>query len=242
LRGWEKKLVSFIKIEGRRVRGVFQERLNRFSALVRVKDKTLLTFLPNPGRMHELLVSGAEVFLREVLKENRKTSYDLIGVSYNGQWVSIDSRVPNKLVLEALRNRDIEELTEYSIIKTEYGYGHTRFDFFLANECERCLLEVKSATLVKEGVAMFPDAVTERGTRHVKDLVKVKKEGYRACVLFLVQRTDASSFAPDDETDPKFGKALRIAAAEGVEIYAYKMEISRNFSLLSLSSRLDIKI
>ena len=232
-----KKLVSFIKIEGRRVRGVFQERLNRFSALARVKDKTLLTFLPNPGRMHELLVSGAAVILREVLKENRKTSYDLIGVSYNGQWVSVDSRVPNKLVLEALRNRDIEELTEYSIIKPEYGYGHTRFDFFLANERESCLLEVKSATLVKDGVAMFPDAVTERGTRHMKDLVKAKKEGYRACVLFLVQRTDTYSFAPDDETDPKFGKALRTAAAEGVEICAYKMEISRNFSLLSLSSR-----
>jgi sugar fermentation stimulation protein A len=235
-------LVSFIKIEGRRVRGVFQERLNRFSALVRVKDKTLLTFLPNPGRMHELLVSGTEVILREVLKENRKTSYDLIGVSYNGQWVSVDSRVPNKLVLEALRNRDIEELREYGIIKPEYGYGHTRFDFFLANECESCLLEVKSATLVKNGVAMFPDAVTERGTRHVKDLVKAKKEGYRACILFLVQRTDAHSFAPDDETDPKFGKALRTAAAEGVEIHAYKMEISRNFSLLSFSSRLDVNI
>jgi len=236
------KLVSFIKIEGKRVRGLFQERLNRFSALVRVKDKTLLAFLPNPGRMHELLVSGAEVVLREVLKENRKTSYDLVGVSYNGQWVSVDSRVPNKLVLEALRNRDIEELAEYSMIKPEYGYEHDRFDFFLANECESCLLEVKSATLVKNGVAMFPDAVTERGTRHMKDLMKAKKEGYRVCVLFLVQRTDAYSFAPDDETDPKFGKALRTAAAGGVEIYAYKMEISRNFSLLSLSSRLSVNI
>jgi sugar fermentation stimulation protein A len=237
-----KKLVSFIKIEGKRARGVFQERLNRFSALVRVKDKTLLTFLPNPGRMHELLVSGTEVILREVLKENRKTSYDLIGVSYNGQWVSVDSRVPNKLFLEALRNRDIIELADYSIIKPECGYGHSRFDFFLANECDRCLLEVKSATLVKDGVAMFPDAVTERGKRHVKDLVKAKKEGYKACVLFLVQRTDAYSFAPDDETDPEFGKALRTAASAGVEIYAYKMEISRSFSLLSLSSRLSVNV
>jgi sugar fermentation stimulation protein A len=240
--GWERKLVSFIKIEGRRFRGVFQERLNRFSALVKVKDETLLTFLPNPGRMHELLVSGVEVILREVLKENRKTSYDLIGVSHNGKWVSVDSRVPNKLVLNALRNRDVEELTEYSIIKPEYGYRHSRFDFFLANERESCLLEVKSATLVKDGVAMFPDAVTERGTRHLKDLVKAKKEGYRACVLFLVQRTDAYSFAPDYETDPKFGNVLRTAAAEGVEISAYKMEISKNFSLLSLSSRLNVNL
>jgi len=230
-------LVSFLKIEGKTVRGVFQERPNRFSALVKVEDKTLLTFLPNPGRMREFLIPGTEVILREVMKENRKTSYDLIGVTYKGQRVSVDSRVPNKLVLEALRNGDIEELSEYNIIKPEYGYGHTRFDFFLANKHESCLLEAKSATLVKDGVAMFPDAVTERGKRHVSDLVKAKKEGYRACIVFIVQRTDAHAFAPSDETDSEFGKALRNAAVKGVEIYAYKMEISKNFSLLSLSKQ-----
>jgi len=202
----------------------------------------LSTFLPNPGRMHELLTLGTEVILREVLKENRKTGYDLIGVFYKGQMVSVDSRVPNKLVLEALKNRDIKELSEYNIIKPEYGYGHTRFDFFLANEHERCLLEVKSSTLVKDGVAMFPDAKTERGRRHVTDLAKAKKEGYRACVMFIVQRTDAHMFAPDDETDPEFGKALRNAAKEGVEVYAYKIEISPDFSLLSLSSKLDVSL
>jgi len=235
-------LVSFLKIEGKTVRGVFQERPNRFSALVKVEDKTLLTFLPNPGRMREFLIPGTEVILREVMKENRKTSYDLIGVTYKGQRVSVDSRVPNKLVLEALRNGDIEELSEYNIIKPEYGYGHTRFDFFLANKHESCLLEAKSATLVKDGVAMFPDAVTERGKRHVSDLVKAKKEGYRACIVFIVQRTDAHAFAPSDETDSEFGKALRNAAVKGVEIYAYKMEISKNFSLLYLSSRLDVNL
>jgi sugar fermentation stimulation protein A len=236
------KLVSFIKIEDKLVRGVFQERLNRFSARVRVEDKILLTFLPNPGRMREFLFSGTEVVLREVLNGNRKTSYDLIGVSYNGQRVSVDCRVPNRLVLDALRNRDLDEFTEYRVIKPEYGYGHTRFDFFLANEGERCLLEVKSTTLVKDGVAMFPDAVTERGTRHVNELVKAKQEGYRACILFMIQRTDAAAFAPCDDIDPKFGKALRNAASEGVEIYAYKMEISRDFSLLSLSSRLNVNL
>jgi sugar fermentation stimulation protein A len=236
------KLVSSIKVGGRIVKGVFQERPNRFSAFVKVKDKVLLTYLPNPGRMHELLIPGTEVILRKVMKGNRKTGYDLIGVSYNGQRVSVDSRVPNKLVLEALKNKDIKELSEYNIIKPEFGYGHSRLDFFLANKHESCLLEVKSATLVKDGVAVFPDAVTERGKRHVNELTKAKKEGYRACILFLVQRTDAHSFAPSDETDPEFGKALRNAAAEGVEVYAYKMEISTNFSLLSLSSRLKINL
>ncbi len=237
-----KEVVSFVKIEGKLVRGVFQERPNRFSAIVRVHDKVLLTFLPNPGRMREFLVSGTEVVLREVSSENRKTGYDLIGVSYNGQWVSVDCRVPNKLVLEALKNRDLNEFTEYRIIKPEYGYGHTRFDFFLTNEIERCFLEVKSTTLVNDGVAMFPDAVTARGTRHVQDLVKAKKEGYRASILFIIQRPDAHAFAPCDAIDPKFGKALRNAASEGVEIYAYKMEVSSNFSLLSLSSRLNVTL
>lgn len=229
-----------MKIEGRTLRGIFQERPNRFLALVKIENRILPSFLPNPGRMHELLTPGTEVVLREVLKENRKTDYDLIGVFHNGQMVSVDSRVPNKLILEALRNREIEELSDYNTIKPEYGYGHTRFDFFLANEHERCLLEVKSCTLVKDGVAMFPDAKTERGRRHVRDLAKAREEGYRACVLFIVQRTDASVFAPNDETDPEFGKALRDAFFKGVEIYACKVEIYDAFSLFSLSSKLEI--
>ncbi|MDH5662890.1 MAG: DNA/RNA nuclease SfsA [Candidatus Bathyarchaeota archaeon] len=221
-------MVSFIKIEGRTLRGVFQERPNRFLALVKVEDMILPSFLPNPGRMHELLTPGTEVILREVLKENRKTDYDLIGVFYNGQVVSVDSRVPNKLVLEALKNGDIEELSEYNVIKPEYGYGHSRFDFFLANGHQSCLLEVKSCTLVKDGVALFPDAETERGRKHVRDLVKAKKEGYRACMLFVVQRTDAHVFTPNDEIDLEFGKVLRDAAVEGVEVYAYYSEFVGN--------------
>ena len=235
-------MVSSIKIEEKIVRGVFQQRPNRFAAFVKIGDAISLAFLPNPGRMHELLIPGTEVFLRKVTKEKRKTCYDLIGVSYNSQMVSLDSRVPNKLVLEALRNQDIAELSKYRVIKPEFRYGHSRFDFFLANELESCLLEVKSSTLVKDGLAMFPDAVTERGRRHVNELVKAKKEGYRACILFLIQRIDAHSFAPSDETDPKFGKALRNAANEGVEVYAYKTEIAINFSSITLSSRLKVNL
>ncbi|MFQ6081042.1 MAG: DNA/RNA nuclease SfsA [Candidatus Bathyarchaeia archaeon] len=233
-------MVSSIEIVGRTIRGVFQERPNRFLALVNVENRTLPSFLPNPGRMHELLTPGTEVILREVLKENRKTDYDLIGVFYKGQMVSVDSRVPNKLVLEALKNRDIEELSEYNVIKPEYGYGHTRFDFLLTNQHERCLLEVKSCTLVKDGVALFPDAETERGRRHVRELMKAKKEGYRACVLFIVQRTDAHVFAPNDETDPEFGKVLRNAAVKGVEVYAYYSEFIGNTITLKGKVRVEL--
>jgi sugar fermentation stimulation protein A len=238
--GEVKTLVSFVRIEGKTVRGIFRERPNRFLALVDIQNRTLPSFLPNPGRMHELLTRGTEVILKEVVKGDRKTSYDLIGVIYDSQMVSVDSRVPNKLVLQALRKRDMEEFSEYDIIKPEYSYGHTRFDFFLANEHERCLLETKSCTLVKEGMALFPDAETERGRRHIRNLGKARKEGYRACVLFIVQRTDANAFAPNAETDPEFAKVLRDAALKGVEVYAYNMEISASFSSLSLSSKLNV--
>jgi len=234
-------LVSFIKIEGKTLRGVFQERPNRFLALVKIEDRILPSFLPNPGRMHELLTPGTQVILREVLKEDRKTDYDLIGVFYNEQMVSVDSRVPNKLVLEALKNGDIKELSEYTIIKPEYGYGHTRFDFFLANEHESCLLEVKSCTLVKDGIALFPDAETERGRRHVRDLMKAKTEGYRACVLFVVQRTDADVFAPNDEIDPEFGKVLRDAAVVGVGVYAYCSDFVGNQITLKGKVKVELK-
>lgn len=221
-------MVSFIKIEGKTVRGFFQKRLNRFLALVKVEERVLPSFVPNPGRMHELLIPGTEVVLREVLREKRKTGYDLIGVLYEGQIVSVDSRVPNRLVLEALKNGDIEEVSDYLIIKPEYNYGHSRFDFFLANEKEKCLMEVKSCTLVEDGVAKFPDAKTDRGRRHMIDLMKAKKEAYRALVLFVVQRSDAKVFVPNDETDPEFGKTIRDAALEGVEVYAYYSEFAVN--------------
>ena len=219
-------MVSFIKIDGRMFKGIFQERLNRFLVLVKVDEEILPSFLPNPGRMHELLIPGTKVVLREALNGRRKTNYDMIGVFHDDQIVSIDSRIPNKVVSEALRNGDITELSGYDTIKPEWKYKRSRLDFLLANQLEKCLLEVKSCTLVKDGVALFPDAPTERGRRHVETLAEAKKGGYRACVLFVVQRTDARVFSPNDETDPEFGKALRNASLDGVEVYAYCSEFA----------------
>jgi len=215
-------MVSLIRIEGKTVKGVLVKRLTRFSALVKTGDKTIQSFLPNPGRLRELLTPGAEVILREVASEQRKTSHDLIGVYHEGQQVSLDARVPNKLVLEALRNKDLPMFAQYTRIEPEHIYGHTRFDFFLRDGQKPCMLEVKSCTLVRDGVALFPDARTERGARHLRDLVKAKNEGYRACILFIVQRDDARTFSPNRETDPEFEEALQQAAKQGVEVYAYR--------------------
>jgi len=231
-----------MKLSGKIVTGVFQKRPNRFLALVMIGDVTVPCFVPNPGRLFELLVPGIKVLLKEVLREDRKTSYDLIGVWKNGKKISIDSRMPNKLMLEALRNGDLEEFSEYNIVKPEWSYNHTRFDFFLTNGVERCVLEVKSCTLVVNGRALFPDSPTERGRRHLMDLIEAHRNGFRACVLFVVQRTDAKVFSPNDGMDMKFGEALRKAAAEGVEVYAYSSEFIGNEIILRDKVKVDLAL
>ncbi|MEM1540541.1 MAG: DNA/RNA nuclease SfsA [Candidatus Bathyarchaeia archaeon] len=220
---------TFLEIEGKIVEGVFRKRLTRFSAQVEVEGKILECFLPNPGKLSELLFSGVKVVLKEVTDGDRKTVFDLVGVYYGGKVVSVDARIPNKLVLEALKNGDLPEFLGYVVIKPEHSYGRAKFDFLLEGfELKPCLLEVKSCTLVRDGVAMFPDAPTERGARHLIELVKVLKDGYRAAVLFIIQREDAYRFTANDVIDQKFGRALREAHKSGVEVYAYSASFVKN--------------
>ena len=182
--------------------------------------------------MTELLIPGAEVVLKEASGGERKTSYDLIGVYQKDQKISLDSRVPNKLVWETLKTGTLPEFHSYTSIRPEYSYSHTRFDFLLKNGAKPCLLEVKSCTLVKDGIAMFPDSESIRGRRHVKDLMRARYEGYRACIIFIIQRIDAHVFSPNDETDLEFGEVLRIAASKGVEIYSYLSEFVKDKIIL----------
>jgi sugar fermentation stimulation protein A len=233
-------MTVFIKVEGEILEGFFVERLTRFSALVKLENGIFEVFLPNPGRLRELLNFGAKVVLKRAMHEGRRTAYDLIGVYHDGRRVSVDSRVPNRLVFEALKNRALKEFAEYCTIKPEPFYWHTRFDFLLGNHKELCLLEVKSCTLVRDGIAMFPDAKTERGTRHVMELLKAKEEGYRACMLFIIQRTDAHSFSPADDVDKEFGEALRQAFKEGVEVYAYSSEFMGDKIILRGRVRVEL--
>jgi len=238
--GWG--LAVFVEVEGKVLEGVFVRRLTRFSALVNVEGKALPCFLPNPGRLCELLVPNVRVVLRgSAVKGGRKTVYDVVGVYSDGTLVSIDSRVPNKLVFEALKRGSLLEFRGYNLVKPEYRHGQARFDFLLCGSAGKpCLLEVKSCTLVRNGVAMFPDAPTERGTRHVLELAKALNEGFRAAVLFIVQRGDAKVFTSNDETDPKFGRALREAVKEGVEVYAYMAIFNGNRTVLD--KRVEVRL
>jgi sugar fermentation stimulation protein A len=189
---------------------------------VEVAGQPLCAHLPNSGRLGELLVPGCRALLVERQGAQRKTGYDLYMVELNRRWVSVDARLPNDLVAEALRAGRLTPLAGYPTMRREVPFGHSRLDLLLeAPDKSPCLIEVKSVTLVVDGLACFPDAVTLRGRRHVQELAGAIEAGYRAAMVFVVQRDDALGLRTHDESDPGFGRALRDAAGRGVEVYAY---------------------
>ncbi len=204
---------------------VFIERPNRFLGIVTVDDVRTQCFIPNPGRMQELLQPGAEVYISDRRSEKRKTTYDLVLVRKNRKLVSIDSRVPNIVIGEAVEEGIIHEFKGYEIGKREYTYGDSRLDFLLLKGRNKIFLEVKSCTLVVDGIGLFPDAPTKRGRKHLKTLVNGLEQG-RAAVVFLIQRDDALSLHPNKSTDPKFADTIRDAAEQGLEVLAYTSNVT----------------
>jgi sugar fermentation stimulation protein A len=200
--------------------GKFIERPNRFLAKVAINSGVVDAFVPNPGRMHEFMIYGKDVFLRRNAGLHRKTKYDLIGVLHNGIMISIDSNLPNRFVRSLLESRQLPYFPTYETIIPEPHHYQGRFDFRLESATDTTLIEVKSCTLVQEGHALFPDAPTQRGTRHLKHLVRALEEGIasRAAIMFVIQRPDAVVFSPHDGNDPAFGDALRSAFDNGVDI------------------------
>lgn len=200
---------------------VFLERLNRFLALVELGEERAEAHVPDPGRLRELLLPGAQVRLRPVGRPGRRTAWDLIGVRCPQGWVNIDSRLPNLLFAEALVENRLDEFPNVSRITPEYGHGESVLDFLLEGEGPPCLVEVKGCTLAVNDVALFPDAPTARGSRHLEELMRAAAKGYRACAVFVVKHPGARMFAPNRETDPLFAETLRRAAASGVEVIPY---------------------
>jgi len=210
-----------VEIEGNLVAGRFVTRDNRFRVTVEVDGQPVWAHLPCSGRLAELLVPGRRVVLVERTAPGRKTGYDMSLVEMEERWVSVDARLPNDLVEEALAAGKLAPLTGYASVRREVPYGRSRLDFLLeAKDRRPCLVEVKSVTLVVEGLGCFPDAVTLRGRRHLEELASAVGAGYRAAVLFVVQRDDARGVRPHDESDPGFGRTLREVARCGVEVYA----------------------
>lgn len=210
------------------VQGRFIARPNRFIARVLVDGLEVVSHVKNTGRCKELLKEGAVVYLEKNNNEKRKTAYSLIAVEKGEILVNIDSQAPNKMFSEALtkgliRLPQMETLTGITREKT---YGSSRFDFFIENDEKKAFVEVKGVTLEEDGVAKFPDAPTERGIKHVKELIHAVNSGYLAYIVFVIQMDGIKYFVPNDETHPAFGNALRIAAKSGVHVAAYESSVS----------------
>lgn len=213
----------------------FISRPNRFIAHCELDGESVVCHVKNTGRCKELLVSGAEVFLTERDNPQRKTRYDLVAVTKNGFIINMDSQAPNIAVGEYLRKR-----YPSAVIRPETKFGNSRFDFYIENNGEKIFLEVKGVTLEKDGVALFPDAPTERGVRHVNELTDCLVQGYFAKILFVIQMENITHFSPNDETHPAFGDALRRAQLSGVEITAMNCTVTPDS--ITIKDNIEIKL
>ena len=222
------------------VEGRFKVRLNRFLALVDVKGREQQVHVANSGRMHELFLPGARVLLKPVAHEHRKTKFDLALVEVGTTWASADARLPNALVAEALAQGRMPQFQEYPDVRREVTFGESRLDLLLEGPNGCCYVETKSVTLVVDGVGLFPDSPTIRGAKHVASLAKAVDAGYRAAVVFVVQRSDSWAFAPNDAADPEFGVALRKGIDAGVEVFAYNCCVTQD--AVTLGRKLPIQM
>lgn len=214
----------------------FIHRPNRFQAFVDIDGIETMVHVPNTGRNKEILVPGYTVILREESNPLRKTKYDLIAGYKGKKLINIDSQIPNKVVEEALKEGKVEVLKKYTNIKREKTFGNSRFDFKLEDEKgQEYYLEIKGVTYEENGKTSFPDAPTDRGRKHLLELVEVKESGRGAGVLFLIQMEDVDYFTPFDERDKAFGEALRYAKYCGIDVFAYDCRVGENYITLNKS-------
>ncbi len=203
------------------------ERVNRFVVRVDLDGRDVRAHLPNTGRMTELLVPGHVVYLTPAPpNQGRKTAYDLTLVEYAGTLVSVDSRLPTVVFREAVDAGVLAGFEGYSVDRAEVTLGESRIDLLLSGSEGLCYVETKSVNLVEDGRALFPDAPTERGRRHLGELADAVASGHRACAVFVVQRGDAVEMAPYREADALFGEALDRAVELGVEARAYRCRVT----------------
>ena len=203
--------------------GRFIDRPNRFIAHVEIGGREETVHVKNTGRCRELLKAGAEVRLEVSANPRRKTKYDLVSVfKENVGWVNIDSQAPNKVVREWLEKQD------YDLIKPEYTYGNSRIDFYMEKGSRRYLMEVKGCTLEKDGIGYFPDAPTERGVKHLRELIRASGEGYECMAAFVIQMEGVTEIRPNVETHPQFGQVLEEAEAAGVRILCLQCSVGED--------------
>ena len=207
------------------VEGTFLARPNRFIAHIEIDGNVEVCHVKNTGRCRELLPVGARVWCLDAASPSRKTRYDLITVRKGERLINMDSQAPNMVAKEWLQAGGLGKIEN---LKAEAKHGDSRFDFSFTKDGRPCFLEVKGVTLEKDGVCAFPDAPTERGTKHLKGLTRLAQEGFGAYVLFVIQMPDVKYLHPNDITDSAFGAALREAAENGVQILAMDCAVTED--------------
>jgi sugar fermentation stimulation protein A len=230
-----------MRFESPLISGRLIKRYQRFLADVELPDGQIITaHCPNSGSMKGCNIPGSPVLLSAQNKPGRKYPYTWEMIFVNDTWAGINTAHPNLLVSEAIANGEIPELSGYPLLQREARYGreNSRIDILLSNNEKCCYVEVKNVTLVEGNRALFPDAVTERGQKHLRELMEMVAEGHRGIIFFLVQRGDALSVSPADTIDPTYGQLLRTAVASGVEALAYRALVTPEE--IGLSQKLPI--
>ena len=231
------------------IKAEFLERPNRFMAICNVWGEEVSVHVKNTGRCRELLLPGASVYLEdfEGRMGKRKLRYSLVGVEKETPrgrlMINMDSQAPNKAAAEALEGGiiNLEGMRGKLKIKAEQTFGNSRFDFYAEDQYgQKAFIEIKGVTLEENGIASFPDAPTERGVKHIRELVKSAEEGYRAYIIFVIQMSGMKEFRPNDETHRAFGDALREADKKGVKIMAYGCAVGEDF--MTVKEPVPVKI
>lgn len=209
------------------IHGTLIKRYMRFLADVKLDSgETVTAHCTNSGSMKSCLEKGAEVYLSPVDDPNRKTKFTWEMIKINGYWVGINTSNPNKLAFEAVKAGQIEKLKGYTEVQAEVKFDDSRFDLMAKNDTETCFIEVKNVTYKEGNYALFPDAVTSRGKKHLETLVKVKEQGMRAVMLYIIQRIDVEIFSTAKQIDQEYSKALKIAYNKGVEIIPLQVKVT----------------
>lgn len=205
---------------------IFVSRPNRFIAEVEIDGEIKICHVKNTGRCRELLINGVRVVVEKSDSATRKTEYDLIAVYKGDMLINIDSQAPNKVFGEWVVNSGY--FKNISFIRPEYTYKNSRFDFYIEADGRKIFVEVKGVTLEENGVVMFPDAPTERGVKHIKELIDARDNGYDTYIFFIVQMKKCKYFIPNEKTHPEFAKALRNAVGHGVKVCAVNCDVKED--------------
>lgn len=219
-------------------KGKFIDRPNRFIANIEIDGKVEVCHVKNTGRCKELLIPDATVFVQEFDSPSRKTKFDLISVFKDGRHINIDSQVPNKVFHEWLLKGYL--FGNITLIKPESKYKNSRFDFYVESGEDKVFIEIKGVTLEEDNVVLFPDAPTERGVKHINELIECIKEDYKAFIVFIVQMEDVTYFTPNCKTHQKFADALELAKSSGVNILAFDCKVEEG--LIEISKKVEVRL